>query len=412
VTAAPARRRVTVAVPYSVHPPTSGGQERVFFLWRGVADAFDVELVTLGDVGARTLEAEIAAGLREIRVPKTDRYRREQQRLAEVAGNAPVADVAPATLLAHAPEYAAVLARSVARADLVVAAQPFCMPALRACRGDLPLVYEAQNVEAHLKAALGPELGRVAREAEAEVCAAATFVLACSADDAAELSRLYGLDAARIHLAPNGVDTDAVAATDAAARAARRRAAGIDGTRIAMFVGSQHPPNVEAAEAIIGLAATMPDVTFLLAGRQCVALADRPRPRNVALMGTVDRATLATTVGVADVALNPMRTGSGSNVKIAGYLAAGVPIVTTPIGARGYDLIDGEHALVCELGDFAGRMRALLDDAALADRLARQGRRLAEARYDWQAIADGVVLALERVLAGVPRTGHRRSAGR
>jgi len=407
VTAGPARRRIVVAVPYGVHPPISGGQERIFHLWRGVADAFDVDLVTLGDVGTRTLEAEIAAGLREVRVPKTERFRREQGRLARAAGNAPVADVAPAALLDHVPEYAAVLARASANAAVLAAAQPFCMPALRACPGDVPLVYEAQNVEAHLKAALGPELARVARDSEAEVCAAARLVLACSADDAAELSRLYGLAPGRVHVAPNGVDAAALVPTDAAERAAKRHALGLEGTRIAVLVGSQHPPNVEAAEAAVALAGQMPDVTFLLAGSQCSPLAGRPRPRNVALMGTLDRATLAAVLGVADVALNPMRTGSGSNVKMAGYLAVGLPVVTTPVGARGYDLVDGEHALICPLDDFPRRVRALLDDPALAARVARNGRRLVEARYDWQVVADGVVVALERMLSA---TGARSAA--
>ena len=404
-----ARPRITVAVPYSVHPPQSGGQERVFFLWRGVAASFDVELVTLGEAGGRPIEAEIAAGLREIRVPKTEPYRDAERRLAQGAGNAPVADVAPGAIVGLVPEYAACLARSVAGASLVVVEQPFCLPALRA-RGAVPLVYDAQNVEARLKAALGAELAAVARAVEGDACAAAALVVACSDDDAAELARLYGIDAGRLHVAPNGIDTAASAQSGSAERAARRRSLGIDGTRVAMFVGSRHPPNVEAAEAILAFASRLPDVTFLIAGSQCLALAGRPRPRNVALMGTVDRATLAAIVAVADVALNPMRSGSGTNVKIAAYLAAGVPTVTTPIGARGYDLVDGSNAVVCPLDDFPGRIRTLLDDAALSDRMAARGRRLAETRYDWQVIADGVAVALERVLAGTATSRARSGA--
>jgi glycosyltransferase involved in cell wall biosynthesis len=106
-----------------------------------------------------------------------------------------------------------------------------------------------------------------------------------------------------------------------------------------------------------------------------------------------------------------MRSGSGTNVKIAGYLAAGVPIVTTPLGARGYDLVDGQHAIVCSLEEFPARIRALLHDAALADRLSAEGRRLAETRYDWHAIAAGVVGALEGLLASTEKPRGRRSAG-
>jgi glycosyltransferase involved in cell wall biosynthesis len=273
-------------------------------------------------------------------------------------------------------------------------------------------VYDAHNVEAHLKAAtLGTDLVRAAREVEAEACAAARLVLACSTDDASELARLYGVDAARLHIAPNGMDTAAVTPADAAARTAHRRALGIDATRIALFVGSRHPPNVEAAEAIIELAHALPAVTFLLVGGHCEALAARPRPRNVALMGRVDAATLAAVTAVADVALNPMRSGSGTNLKLASYLAAGLPVVTTPVGTRGYELVDGVHAVVCPVADFAGRLRALLGDEALAARLAAEGRRLAETRYDWGIIAAGVVAALERVLADTGAAERRRRAG-
>ena len=36
--------------------------------------------------------------------------------------------------------------------------------------------------------------------------------------------------------------------------------------------------------------------------------------------------------GAADVAINPMATGSGTNLKIVEYLAAGVPVVTSTVG--------------------------------------------------------------------------------
>jgi glycosyltransferase involved in cell wall biosynthesis len=92
--------------------------------------------------------------------------------------------------------------------------------------------------------------------------------------------------------------------------------------------------------------------------------------------------------------VNPMLTGSGSNLKVATYLAAGAPVVTTVIGARGYDLVDGEHAVVCEVKDFPDGIERILADEALAERLAARGRQLVEARHDWAAIASGVLLAL------------------
>jgi len=375
------------------------------------AAAFDVDLVTLGDHGVPPLEAEIAPGLREIRIPKSARYVAEEARLTRAAGGVSIDDMAPALLADLVPDYTAFLARSAADAALVVAAHPYSFPALRGARVDAPLVYHAHDVEVTLKATtLPPDLLRAVRAVEAEICVAARLLVVCSHDDADELARLYGVERTRFHVAPNGVDTEAIPMTDATARAARRRTMGLADARIAIFVGSRHPPNAEAAESVLELAAALPAVTFLLVGGQCAALAERPRPRNVALMGVVDAPTLATVTAVADVALNPMRSGSGTNVKIAGYLAAGIPIVTTPHGARGYDLVDGKHAVVCTLDEFAGWIRALLADGALAGRLSTQGRVLAETRYDWRVIAAGVVTALERLLASSQQP-RRHSAG-
>jgi glycosyltransferase involved in cell wall biosynthesis len=54
----------------------------------------------------------------------------------------------------------------------------------------------------------------------------------------------------------------------------------------------------------------------------------------------------------------------------------------------GRDLLVADHA-----GDFADAVLRVLDDRALAAKLARNGRELVERRSTWQASAD----ALERV---------------
>lgn len=410
-----ARPRVTVAVPYVVHPPNGGGQQRIAALYREVAAAFDVELVTLGEPGGPPLEAEIVPGLREIRVPKTERYRREERALQEAAGHPTAAEVVPALLMDRVPAYTAFLARSVAGAALVVASQPYCLPAIEACRGGRPLVYDAQNVEVALKETLLGTATRACaalvdrvRTVEGETCRQASLVLACSAEDAAALAARHGIAPERIRLAPNGVDTTAVAMTSPTERHARKTARGLGNEKIALFVGSWYPPNVEAAEAVFGLAETLPRVTFLLAGRVCLAVAGRPRPRNLALMGIVDEPTLASLLGLADVALNPMRAGSGTHLKMGTYLAAGLPIVTTPVGARGYDLVDGEHALICPVEEFPARLAALLAETPLAARLSATGRRLVEERYDWRAIGAAVRAHLDALLTA--KAGAARAA--
>ena len=55
----------------------------------------------------------------------------------------------------------------------------------------------------------------------------------------------------------------------------------------------------------------------------------------------------ASTLSAADVAVNPVGFGSGSNIKMPVYLAAGLPIVTTPVGLRGFEEL-AAHAVVAD----------------------------------------------------------------
>ncbi len=397
-----ARPKLTVSVPFPVHPPVGGGQLRVFSLFKEVARTFDVELISLGDTAH---DHWLAPGMREICIAKSPRHRTAEAQIARVAEGIPIGDIALALYHGYTPEYGAALAESMAAAAIVVASHPYTLPAIHACRPRVPLVYEAQDVESLLKEAVlggrGPvsaELAEVVRDVEAESCRSASLVLACCAEDGRDLCRLYGIAPSRIHLTPNAVDTEVVRFVPPADRARRKAEAGLTGQSIAIFVGSWHPPNLEAAEAIFALAAALPSVTFLLVGSQCLALTSRPRARNVALLGVVDDVALLDLLGLADVALNPMRSGSGTNLKMATYLAAGVPVVSTPFGARGYDLTAGEHVVLAPIEHFPACISALLDDRALTERLAGAGRRLVEARYDWRVVAADLVRALQALV--------------
>jgi glycosyltransferase involved in cell wall biosynthesis len=87
----------------------------------------------------------------------------------------------------------------------------------------------------------------------------------------------------------------------------------------------------------------------------------------------------------------PLLSGSGMRVKILEAFARGIPIVSTTIGVEGIDARHGEHLLVADSPeDFARAVARLLRDPDLAARLARAGRQLVEARYDWRTALCGL----------------------
>ena len=90
----------------------------------------------------------------------------------------------------------------------------------------------------------------------------------------------------------------------------------------------------------------------------------------------------------ADVALNPMLSGSGTNIKMLDYMAAGLPVISSSTGARGLEIESYTHTIVCELPDFPGKIRDVLEDDQLRSRLIVNGRKLVQDKYDWKRIAE------------------------
>jgi glycosyltransferase involved in cell wall biosynthesis len=93
---------------------------------------------------------------------------------------------------------------------------------------------------------------------------------------------------------------------------------------------------------------------------------------------------------VADVALNLVESGSGMNVKMIEYLACGLPIITTPFGARGLVGTTGDHFLVAEVGDVCGVLATLLDSPLRRQALRSAARSLAETHYSAASTAEAL----------------------
>ncbi len=164
---------------------------------------------------------------------------------------------------------------------------------------------------------------------------------------------LARLPEARIEVVGNGVDV--ASHTDVQLIAACLRA-GIQPPserRDVLFVGSMdYHANVDAAVDFAiniwpGILAQHPDLRFVVAGRnpapEVLALAKSPR---IEITGTVD--DVRPWYRSAFVVVVPIRTGSGTRLKILEALAAGVPVVSTRLGAEGLDVTDGANIIFAE----------------------------------------------------------------
>jgi glycosyltransferase involved in cell wall biosynthesis len=85
----------------------------------------------------------------------------------------------------------------------------------------------------------------------------------------------------------------------------------------------------------------------------------------------------------------PLRIGGGSRLKILEALAAGVPVVSTRVGAEGLSLEPDRHLCVVDNIDdmAAGIVRTIREPAAAAG-MAEHGRQRVVERYHWDILAD------------------------
>ncbi len=85
------------------------------------------------------------------------------------------------------------------------------------------------------------------------------------------------------------------------------------------------------------------------------------------------------------IAVVPLLTGSGTRLKILEAWAAGVPVVSTTIGAEGLPVHDGATALLADgAEEFAGAVTRLLTCTDLRHSLGSAGRLLLEKEFTWE----------------------------
>ncbi|MCE5199269.1 glycosyltransferase family 4 protein [bacterium] len=88
------------------------------------------------------------------------------------------------------------------------------------------------------------------------------------------------------------------------------------------------------------------------------------------------------------VCVVPLREGGGSRLKILEAMAAGVPVVSTSMGAEGIKAVHGTHILIADTpAEFSAAVEKLLIDSDLAQTLTKNAIRLVTEQYDWHAIS-------------------------
>jgi glycosyltransferase involved in cell wall biosynthesis/GNAT superfamily N-acetyltransferase len=239
---------------------------------------------------------------------------------------------------------------------------------------------------------------------ERGVCREAGRVIAVSRSDADQMRSLF--DVSRISVVPTGVDVDYFSPPPAASKVADL-----------VFVGSMDwLPNVDGVSYFVReilplIRERRPDCKVAVVGRapsRAVAgLAGDPS--RFLVTGTVDDVRPYLWGSTASIV--PLRIGGGTRLKIYEAMAAGVPVVSTTIGAEGLEVSSPDNIRLADTPkEFASACVELLDRPEVRLRQARAAQELVGSRCSWDAVAAAFEDALTRHGASVRETGAPRVA--
>jgi glycosyltransferase involved in cell wall biosynthesis len=243
------------------------------------------------------------------------------------------------------------------------------------------------------RALLAIEAWRV-RRVERRAVAAVDVTLAVSEPDA---RTFVGMGARQVATVPNGVDTAAFS----------HFAVGRPDTTapVLLFVGAlSWAPNEAACRCLVQRILPKVRVRFPRAEAHLVGRLPTRLVRDLGSSPGVkvfaDVPDVGRHLAAASALVVPLTVGGGTRLKILEAFAAGLPVVSTAVGAEGIDCRHEQHLLLAEPDALADAVVRLITTPDLARRLALDAQRLAIATYDWaitgRAAADALEAAVRR----------------
>jgi glycosyltransferase involved in cell wall biosynthesis len=382
---------------FPVHTPRGGGEFRIYHLYTRLAAWYRITLLCLSDEEDIQIR-QIAEDFVQISVPKASDQRKLERYLNSVS-TISTADIVAALCCSENKELIAQFQRLSKLADIIVLVHPYMTPLLGALQHPRPIIYESLNVEDQLKSQLlfehplRNELLDAVREMESYLSRNATRIVSVSAEERDEFSRRgFG---EKVRVVRNGVVMGQSARTPMPSVQSR--------DAIAVFIGSPHPPNIEAVTFIVErLAPALPEIRFVVIGGVCDVFAGRKLAANVVLRGFLTQEEKEEALRNARLGINPMFSGGGSNLKVAEFFAAGVPVLSTPFGIRGYEVTEGRQVAVADREGFAARLRQLIGDRETLAAIASEAKAYAAENLSWDTSTRHLQAVIDECLATPP----------
>jgi sugar transferase (PEP-CTERM/EpsH1 system associated) len=152
-------------------------------------------------------------------------------------------------------------------------------------------------------------------------------------------------------------------------------------------------------EILPKILAEEPAAKLLVVGRRPTRRVEALAGDRIEVTGAVD--DIRPYVDRSRVYVVPLRSGSGTRIKIFEAMAMGKAVVSTTLGAEGLPVTHGRDIVIADTpADFAAAVVGLLRDRTRAAELGREARQLVERRYSWPAVVDCFEPIFQKVTAG------------
>ena len=340
------RLKITVATTYPIYPPRGGGQNRIFYLYKELAKTMIVDIVCLVSSSETYKKTQIAKNLYEIRIPKSRSHEIKEEKMRLKAG-IPITDIAMLYLSEETPAYKDALKKSYENSDYIIATQVYTYEICKSITSK-GIIHDSQNVEYNLKKQMlkssdyNNSLLEKLFVAEKFAANDSLFTTVCAYDDTLTMQDIYSYNPKNSIIVANGVDLNSVSYISKEKKDEIKTTLNIQNQKIVLFIGSWHQPNNDAVEEIFKLAKKLKDYKFIIMGSVLNYFESvnkmHLKPENVGFTGITTDEEKEYFFSISDLAINPMLSGSGTNLKMLDYMASGIPVLSTKIGARGLNI--------------------------------------------------------------------------
>ncbi len=384
------------------YPPDNGAKIRIFHLLKGLSDNHRVDLITFYE------DETVAACLPELRkfcenVQAIPYQGFRPGRLKAVLG---YLSAAPRSILdTHSREFAASVREAMQgnRFDLMIASEFDMLAYALPVRGPKKVLEELEVTKIRAPFQQEARWMKKMRSGMTWMKLASYLSRTLPAFDGCTVVSEQERDAVtsvvpQVNPAviPNGVDTERIKPDPGVA---------VEPDTLVYNGAITYPVNFQAVAYFIErifplIRAKRPGTHLIVTGKINRALIERlPAHENVIFTGYVD--DIRKVLHRCSVNVVPLTVGGGTRLKILESLAAGLPVVSTSIGAEGLKLVNGRDLLLADQPEeFAQSVLRILEDGDFRRRLAANGRKTVVEQYDWKLIVAQLEDYIRQVTVG------------